>query len=175
MRRALVTLVLCSLVAACSRSSAPSDAPPPPAPDWELPTLDGSGQIRLSELRGRVVVLSFWASWCRPCRRELPALQRLLDANQDQDLEVVGVNVDEDLNAARTMAKRLKLGITMVHDHNGEQTQSAYPIEMIPTTFLVDRSGRLRSRHVGYNPRTTLRLKTEVRALLADDADGDPR
>jgi thiol-disulfide isomerase/thioredoxin len=91
-------LVLCTWLAGCGEQRFQA----PMAQDFDLPLLDGSGSVRLSDLRGEVVYLSFWASWCIPCRQEMPHLQALWEEHRDQGFQVIGINVDGGSNGLRT-------------------------------------------------------------------------
>lgn len=117
------------------------------APDFELERLDG-GSFRLSEQRGQVVVLNIWATWCTPCREEVPDLVSIQEVMRE-DVVVVGVSVDEgDPAAVRSFAEAFDVNYPMVID-DGSVTDSYGPIGGIPTTYLVDRSGRLQLKASG--------------------------
>ena len=111
-----------------------------PAPDFELKTLDGR-RLRLGDLRGKPVLLSFWASWCSPCRRELPDLVKLYEEFRDQGLFVAGVN-DEGKGTARQYAEKAGLTFTILDD-SGEKANRLYRVRSIPCTFLIDRDGKI--------------------------------
>jgi len=116
------------------------------APDFELLTVDGD-RMRLSDLRGRVVLLNFWATWCSPCRVEMPDLQARAD-RWAQRLTVVGVNFDEP--RAEVLAFRDELGLTfpLLLDP-GAQVQELYRIVGYPTSIFVDEDGIVRAQHIG--------------------------
>jgi len=116
------------------------------APDFELETVDGE-VIRLSDLRGKVVALNFWATWCTPCRLEMPDLQARADAYGDR-LTVLGVNFDE--TAAEVDAFRQEVGVRfpLLLDPGGE-VQRLYRVRGYPTTFFVDPEGVIRIQHLG--------------------------
>ena len=111
-----------------------------PAPDFELKTLDGR-RLRVGDLRGKPVLLSFWASWCSPCRRELPDLVKLYEEFRDQGLFVAGVN-DEGKGTARQYAEKAGLTFTILDD-SGEKANRLYRVRSIPCTFLIDRDGKI--------------------------------
>jgi thiol-disulfide isomerase/thioredoxin len=127
--------------------------PPPrpvsfPAPDFTLPTLSGA-PIRLSELRGKVVLLNFWATWCVPCRMEMPALEALYHRYKDWGLEVLAVNLDMLSTAGvETFVKEAALTFQIVLDPSWS-TARAYQVRGLPTTYLVDRAGNVVVREVG--------------------------
>lgn len=111
-----------------------------PAPDFELKTLDGES-MRLSELRGRPVLLSFWASWCGPCRRELPQLSALHQEYKDKGLVIVGVN-DEGRGTARKYSDQAGLTFQTLDD-SGLKAHRLYRVRSIPTMFLIDKDGKV--------------------------------
>ena len=174
MPRLLPLPILCTLLlAGCGNSqpvSAPDEGQYKDASVWDLPALDESRRVRLDEYAGQVVVMSFWASWCGPCKRELPALQRLYNTHKKAGLVVIGVNIDDDVSAARKTAHKLGVEYPLVHDTGGRRTARGYPSDMIPTTFVVDRKGKIRARHVGYTARSGAQLEREVRALLNEES-----
>ena len=120
-----------------------------PAPDFRLPALDGSGEIAMSDFRGDVVVLNFWATWCGPCRREAPGLQSTWDAYRDGGVRFLGVNYRDDRAAAREYEREFGITYPSVFDPAGELAFS-YELVGLPTTFIIDREGRIVYRFVGY-------------------------
>jgi thiol-disulfide isomerase/thioredoxin/Cu/Ag efflux protein CusF len=119
-----------------------------PAPDFTLPTLSGA-PIRLSELRGKVVLLNFWATWCVPCRTEMPTLEALYHRYKDRGLEVLAVNVDMLSTAGvETFVKEVTVTFQIVLDPSWSVAQ-AYRVLGLPTTYLIDRVGNVVVREVG--------------------------
>lgn len=110
------------------------------APDFEAKTLDGQ-RVRLSELKDRTVLLNFWASWCGPCRRELPSIVKLHEEFKDKGLVILGVN-DEDKGTAKSFAG--KAGLTFpTLDDSSQKLHRQYRVNSIPTIFLIDREGKI--------------------------------
>lgn len=155
------------LVAACvwvvaSAAAVHADDLPAPAPAFALRTFDGKW-VRLSELRGRPVVLDFWATWCRPCRTSMPHLEDLQKRYGSQGLVVIGLSVDEGSPAeVRRFAQ--SLGVTfklaMANDH---VLDDYGPIRYLPTTFFIDRNGQMVRRVRGYlDPETLDGYTTEL-------------
>jgi cytochrome c biogenesis protein CcmG/thiol:disulfide interchange protein DsbE len=120
-----------------------------PAPDFELPSLEGGAPIALSSLRGQVVVLNFWASWCAPCRLEAPGLRRVSERYRERGVRFLGVDYRDDDAAARAFVDEFRLRYPSVTDPSGSL---AYDYELMgfPTTFIIDPAGTIRYRFVGY-------------------------
>ena len=112
------------------------------APGFELPRLDGNGELSLASLRGKAVVVNFWASWCAPCKRETPMLQEAWQRYRDEGLVVVGIDYDDFKGDARAFAKRYGVTYPLVHDRE-KTTVKRYGIVGVPETLFVDRQGRL--------------------------------
>jgi peroxiredoxin len=148
-----------------------------PAPGFELPGLSGDA-VDLGDLRGRVVFVNFWATWCPPCRKEAPALERLYRNLRAEGFEVLGVSIDDP--SARDAIERFReeFGLTfpLLVDPD-RSAYRAYQATGVPETFLVDRAGRVVERFVGPRDWDEPRYANAVRALLAgSDArcDGAP-
>jgi len=135
-----------SFFSACSPTflTAPAPAVGSLAPDFALQTLDGK-TVRLSDFRGQPVLLNFWATWCGPCRLEMPAIQ---ERYNDGAFEVLAVNFDESAALVRRFAEELNLSLPIVLDPGG-QVQELYRVRGYPTSFLVDEDGVVRFLHIG--------------------------
>ncbi len=118
------------------------DGKAPPAPALELRTLDGDREISLASFQGKAVVLNFWASWCEPCKRETPMLQRAYERHRDEGLVVLGVNAQDFRTDARRFAERYGVTYPLVHDGPGESLRD-FGLAGFPETWWIDRSGRL--------------------------------
>jgi peroxiredoxin len=128
---------------------------PPPlergsaAPGFELPDLEGTRRLRLADLRGRVVLLNFWATWCKPCEDEMPAMERLYHRLRGPEFELVAISVDTDPEAVARFRERLGLSFPILLDPRSEVSR-AYQTTGYPESFLIDRAGNLASqRFVG--------------------------
>ncbi len=117
---------------------------------------------------GQVVVVDFFASWCQPCRAQLPHLDRLAKDLRGRGLAVYGVSFDEELEAARGFAAEMAVGFPMLWDKGGERLAPALSIERLPTTVIADRSGTIRSVHLGYTAAEGERMEKEIRELLEE-------
>jgi len=129
-----------------------------------LPTLSGQ-EVRLADLRGRVVLLDFWATWCEPCKLSLPFYARL--QRELRGLEVVAASTDEDDEDVRKFLAQTPLPYTIARDPAG-RIADELGVELMPTTFLLDRAGNVRFRHVGAAPDSEAALRREVQQLLAE-------
>jgi cytochrome c biogenesis protein CcmG/thiol:disulfide interchange protein DsbE len=132
-------------VATGERSQVPASLEPGEsvvAPAFELPRLDGTGRLSLASLRGKAVVVNFWASWCRPCREEAPLLEAAWRRYRSRGLVVVGVDYDDFSGDARAFARRHGMTYPLVQDRK-KSTVSRYDVTGVPETFFVDREGRL--------------------------------
>jgi peroxiredoxin len=140
----------------------------PAAPPLALPDEEGKKTWRLSELRGKVVLVNFWATWCPPCRKELPSMERLWRQFKDQGLVVLGVNVAEDGNAVFAFSNGLETPLTfpLLLDEDGSVTQS-WPVQGLPTTYLVDKKGRIAFGAIGGREFDSPAIVEQVRQLLA--------
>ncbi|MEZ4668459.1 MAG: redoxin domain-containing protein [Anaerolineae bacterium] len=119
-----------------------------PAPNFELTGLDGA-RYRLSNYRGRVVFLNFWATWCEPCKRELPALQQFVAEQGDQGAVVLALNMAEKPEAINTYFNENNIsGLTVLLDDNLE-VKDAFAIDVFPTTYVIDRGGVVREKKLG--------------------------
>jgi len=121
--------------------------PGEPAPEFSLALLDGS-QIALRDLRGQVVVLNFWASWCDPCRREARDLQQVWEQYQDRGVAFLGVTFHDAKDASQAFVERFGLTYANGIDERGRISQ-AYGVVAVPETFIIDRDGDIAFVHVG--------------------------
>ncbi len=147
----LVLIVSLSVGAPTAGNSPPEEALMP-APDFTLTSLDGE-RYTLSKLRGKVVLVNFWATWCPPCRQEIPDLSRLHTRYKDRDFMVLGISLDEiSPDQIRKFAQNYKISYPVLHGPRselGKITKSYGGIQAIPTSFLIDKQGKIRARYIG--------------------------
>lgn len=136
------------------------------APNFTLKS--GSGKnIKLSELRGQVVMINFWASWCGPCRQEMPVLDQLYQRYKDLGFTVLGVNVDEHPEQAKSLLKDVPVTFPILFDSENSVSK-LYNIKGMPTTVLVDRNGNMRHLYMGYLPGYEMEYLNHVRAMIRE-------
>ncbi len=138
------------------------------APDFTLPAVGSDGEaVTLSELRGKVVYVDFWASWCAPCLRSLPLVNELYARYNDQGFEVVAITVDREIDAARQFLEDLEqpLAYRLVSDIDSE-VMHEYDVRGMPTSFLVDRQGVIRHVNEGFREGDIEKLEQALQPLL---------
>lgn len=120
-----------------------------PAQDFELNNMD-ENKVRLSDYRGQVILLNFWATWCPPCVREMPSMERLHQQVDANDFKVIAVNQMEDIDQVFAFTGQLEIDPTfeILFDSTSEVSQ-AYAVRGLPTTFLIDKQGNIRYRAIG--------------------------
>jgi thiol-disulfide isomerase/thioredoxin len=136
------------------------------APDFTLKTLDGE-EITLSQLKGKVVLLDFWATWCGPCRESIPHLIQLYKDYRGSGFELVGMNVDKgDVEVVRRFIKSMDIPYPIVA--TSEDVLRSYRVTGIPATFLIDKEGKIRERMAGFNRTIAQQLTTQVANLTSE-------
>ena len=136
------------------------------APDFALGSSTGRN-LRLSELRGEVVLINFWATWCGPCRQEMPELDRLYTQFREAGFTLLGVNVDDNRANAEAMMKKLGVRFPTVFD-SSKRVARQYDVDTMPATLLIDRDGRVRYVHRGYRDGYERKYQEQVRELLKE-------
>lgn len=166
-RRTALAWAAAPLVAVfAARSAQAALAPSAAAPDFTLRSNAGRN-LRLSEQRGQVVMVNFWATWCGPCKVEMPHLVRIYEKYRNAGFQLFGVNVDEDPKAAVALAARL--GITFPVLFDSDKTVSRlYALDSMPTTVLIDRDGKVRHVHRGYREGVEVTYERQVRDLVKE-------
>lgn len=138
-------------------------AAPVQAPDVHLPTTDG--EVQLASLRGKVVYLDFWASWCLPCKKSFPWMHEMKQQYADQGLEIVAVNLDKDRGEADAFLRQMQVNFIVAFDEKGD-TASMYQLKGMPSSYLIGRDGKVRASHVGFRESDKLQLEQAVKRLL---------
>lgn len=135
------------------------------APDFVLPNLDGK-QVALNSLRGKVILLHFWATWCTACRHEMPQIEQVWLHYRQQGLMVLGVNVDRgNEKGVRNFMHQRQLSFLSVHDSNGD-VHNRYAVRALPTTYIIAANGTILGRIIGERDWSSLAAKRWLNALL---------
>ena len=163
MKNLLLGLML-SVFAATSVAS--SDLTGQAAPDFALKSSTGDN-LRLSEYRGDVVMVNFWATWCGPCRQEMPLLDELYSRYERVGFSLLGVNIDDDSRKAMNMVSDLGVSFPVLFDARKEVSK-LYEVEAMPVTVLIDREGTIRYVHHGYKPGYEDKYLDQIRSLLRE-------
>ncbi len=163
-RRVLTLAALGALTSLCATASSPLPAVGASAPDFAARNAVSGEKFRLSALQGKVVVLTFWATWCEPCRKELPILEQFQRQAGEGRVAVLAVNYrerPETYSALKRLAKDWRL--TLVDDWNGH-IASIYRVDSIPRVFVIGRDGRIFATHTGYGGRSPDELADDINA-----------
>jgi thiol-disulfide isomerase/thioredoxin len=155
--------LIAALVLGCSALAGASDGP---APDFTLPARSGS-PVTLSELKGQVVMLNFWASWCGPCRAEFPLLDQMHKKYESLGLKLIGVNVETDLKDAERWLAQTPVSFPILFDKENKVT-GMYAVNAMPSTVFIDRKGNVRNIHRGYKAGDESEYLNQIRALLKE-------
>jgi len=155
-----------ALTVLATSSLAASDLAGQPAPDFALKSSTGEN-LRLSEYRGDVVMINFWATWCGPCRQEMPLLDQLYSRYQRVGFSLLGVNIDDDSGRAMDMIRELGVSFPVLFDSR-KVVSKLYDVDAMPVTVLVDREGNVRHIHKGYKPGYEEMYLDQIRSLLRE-------
>ena len=137
-----------------------------PATDFTLKSLDGKN-LKLSEYAGNVVMLNFWASWCGPCRKEMPLLNDLHKRYEPLGFVVLGVNVEQEHELAKAFLKETPVDFPILLDASNKVSQ-AYQVIAMPTTIMIDREGKVRDVHKGYKAGDEKKYKKLIKKLVRE-------
>lgn len=137
-----------------------------PAPGFALPTRDGAS-IGLAELRGQVVMINFWASWCGPCRQEFPVLDQIYRKYRPMGFALLAVNVESDRSDAERFLAATPVSFPIAWDADNT-VSGIYGVSAMPTTVIVDRKGRVRFAHRAYKPGDENEYLNWIRAMLKE-------
>ena len=134
------------------------------APNFDLPT--DAGTLTLAELKGKVVYLDFWASWCPPCRKSFPWMNEMERRYGRQGLAVVAVNLDKDHELATKFLEEVPAKFTVAFDEQGTVADS-YHVPGMPSSFIIDRSGKIQAIHIGFRDEDIPELEASLRSVLS--------
>jgi len=161
---ALLAPLAATLVFALPASGA--SAPSGPAPQFTLDSRGGP-KISLSQYKGQVVMLNFWASWCGPCRQEMPLLENIYKKYNKMGFTLIGVNVEPDSKAAEGFLKETPVTFPVIYDKDSTVSK-AYDVSGMPSTVIIDRKGNIRVLHRGYKPGDENEYLDSIRTLIRE-------
>lgn len=166
MRRLKLVLTTAILFSCMLLSTSQAASVNQAAPDFTLKSMAGKN-IKLSELAGNVILLNFWASWCGPCRTEMPLLNDLQNRYEPLGFTVLGVNVEEDSAPAKTFLSKTPVDFPILLD-NRNQVSKQYDVLAMPTTVMIDRNGKVRYLHKGYQAGDEKKYKKMIKQLVRE-------
>jgi len=166
-RRGLRATVLAAGLMLAFVSPATALGPGDHAPEFSATRLDRPGQVKLSDYRGKVVYLDFWASWCAPCLVSLPLLDQMRKEFPPDQFQVVGVNVDTEPSKAKQVLQKRPVGYPSATDPNGSVPER-FGLETMPTSYLIDRKGVVRYVHPGFKSSDIDEIRGHVRDLVEE-------
>lgn len=155
-----------SLVLMLGLSSVQAESMNVPAPDFTLESRQGEN-LRLRDFRGEVVMLNFWASWCGPCRQEMPLMDELYEQYKDLGFTILAVNVDEDRGEAHRFLDKVPVSYPILYDPESNVSEQ-YEVQAMPTTVMIDRDGNARFLHRGYQPGYEDDYEEQIRQLVRE-------
>jgi thiol-disulfide isomerase/thioredoxin len=158
---------LLAFAAVCSPTVAASEAPT--ASSLTLPGRAAGSPVSLDKLRGRIVMLNFWASWCGPCREEFPLLDQMYKRYRAAGVTIVGVNVEPDSSDAEGFLAHTPVSFPIAFDRDSVASQR-FRVDAMPTTVLIDRDGAVRWTHRGYKAGDENEYLDQIRSLLREKA-----
>jgi thiol-disulfide isomerase/thioredoxin len=166
----LLSLLLFSALSGAKSPLGSRDGSPTTRAPLELKLpLYPAGKIHdLAKDRGNVVLLDVWATWCEPCRRSLPMYERLVKQYGRRGFKVYAINTDEDPDEVRPFVKETKLTLPILLDRDAEFVETQLNVRVMPTSFILDKQGRVRHVHEGFAAEFLPKLQAEIEALLAE-------
>lgn len=156
--------ILMTLAAVLFSATVNAGALSGPAPDVTLKSTKGEN-IRLADLKGQVVMVNFWASWCGPCRQEMPLLEKMYNDYKDAGFMLLGVNVDAEIEDRDRFLKETPVSFPILDDSANEATE-AFGVEAMPSSYFVDKNGNLVHLHKGYKPGEEADYIAQIKKLL---------
>jgi thiol-disulfide isomerase/thioredoxin len=165
MRQSLTRITVRSLAALLIAVPVLAGAPGP-APTFSLPARGGS-TISLNQYKGQVVMINFWASWCGPCRQEMPLLENIYKKYGKMGFTLIGVNVEPDTKAAENWLKQTPVSFPVLFDTDSKVSK-LYNVSGMPSTVFIDRKGNFRVLHQGYKPGDENEYLDQIRTLMRE-------
>jgi peroxiredoxin len=161
MRNRIAALAVLAVTLALSAGAGAADVQ---APGFTLRSLDGK-LVSLAQFKGDVVMINFWASWCGPCRQEMPLLDNIYKQYKDMGFTLLGVNVEPRASGANAWLQKTPVSYPILYDPKSQVSQ-LYQVQAMPTTVIIDRNGIVRFVHNGYVPGDENQYMNSIRALI---------
>jgi len=165
-KKSVLGLAASMLLSVCAYAAPTAPAAPTPAPDFTLKSATGEN-IRLAEMRGKVVMLNFWASWCGPCRQEMPLLDGIAKKYSKMGFVLLGVNVEQESTDAKKMLKELGVSFPILFDTDNKLSVM-YKLEGMPTSVMIDKKGKIRYIDNGYRPGDENKYRDQIQELIRE-------
>lgn len=166
-----ITLHLCALVAGAALAvpqGASAVEAGQPAPQFAMASLSGQGNVSINAHRGKVLYVDFWASWCAPCLKAIPALEKLRKEFPESDFQVIAINLDREPEKARKFLEDHPVGYPSASDPGGKLPEM-FGLETMPTSYLIDRKGVVRYVHRGFKAGDDAEIRKRIRELLGPE------
>jgi thiol-disulfide isomerase/thioredoxin len=138
-----------------------------PAPNLTLKTLDNS-DLKISNMKGDVVYVDFWATWCPPCRQSFPWMEEMYQRYSNLGFKIVAISLDNKRDVIDQFLKTMTTSFTIAHDPGGESA-NAFKVKGMPSSYLIDRKGNIHLAHMGFNERDKEKLESMIKDLIAKD------
>lgn len=136
-----------------------------PAPDFSLPTFPDNATIKLSDFKGRVVYLDFWATWCPPCRESFPWMDEMHELYHEDGLTIIAISVDKKRELIEQFINRMEPAFIIAQDTTGKAAKS-YKLRGMPSTYLINRKGELVMTHMGFRDSDKNKLESVIQSLI---------
>jgi thiol-disulfide isomerase/thioredoxin len=166
-----IAMRLCA-IAACAAFCVPHAASAveagQPAPQFSVASLSGDGTLSIAQHRGKVIYVDFWASWCVPCLKAVPALEKLRQEFPASDFQVIAINLDQDPERGRKFLADHPIGYPSASDPAGKLPE-AFGLQTMPTSYLIDRAGVVRYVHRGFRAGDDVQIREKIRELLGPE------
>ena len=158
----ITCIFVLTLAAFTSNTLAASNAD---APEFSLPIIGKEGTVNLKDLKGRVVYVDFWATWCPPCRKSFPWMEEMHNRYYEDGLTIVAISVDAKYQLAEKFIQDIQTSFISAHDP-AKKIAELYKLRAMPSSYLIDRNGKIISTHLGFRASRSKKVEAEIKAAL---------